>query len=192
MWHGLNALCIIILIFTGISMQYGNLQYPLLGFNKAVMMHNIAGTIVAINYLGFLFGNLISGNGRNYYLRIKGCSDRLMKQAMYYAFGYFKGEPKPFPITENRKFNPLQRLSYSAAMYLLVPAVIITGLGLLYPDIIITRIFRFSGVQMTAIAHSIVGFLISVFLFIHLYVVTIGKHPLRNFKSILTGYHESD
>lgn len=191
-WHGINALCIILLIFTGISMQYGSLQYPLVPFRSAVMLHNIAGTILAINYLGFLIGNLISGNGRNYFLRIRGCGERLSKQAMYYMFGYFKGEPKPFPINETRKFNPLQRLSYSAAMYLLVPAIIITGIGLLYPEVIFTRIFNMGGVQLTAILHSIIGFFISIFLFIHLYVVTIGKHPLRNFKSIATGYHESD
>jgi len=67
---------------------------------------------------------------------------------------------------------------------------VISGLGLFYPDLIFDRIFFISGVQFTAVTHSIFGFFISVFLFIHLYVASIGKHPLKNYKSMVSGYHE--
>jgi len=47
-----------------------------------------------------------------------------------------------------------------------------------------------SGIFMTAIFHASLGFLVSIFLVVHLYVASIGKHPLNNFKSIINGYHD--
>ncbi len=191
-WHSINALCIIALIITGLSMQYGSLNYPLLSFKTAVSLHNITATVVTLSYILFFIGNFLSDNGMQYRFKIKGLLGRLLKQGKYYLTGYFKGEPKPFPISTESKFNPLQRTSYAIAMYILMPIVIITGIALFYPNLIIERVYIYSGIQLTALLHSAVGFFVSVFLIIHLYVASIGKHPLRNFKSIITGYHESE
>ena len=76
-------------------------------------------------------------------------------------------------------------------MYMAVPFVIITGIGLLFPEIIIDQIYTFSGVFVTAIFHSALGFFISIFLIVHLYIASIGKSPLENFKSIITGWHHT-
>lgn len=189
-WHGVNALCIILLIFSGISMQYSGEKLTILRFDIAVSVHNISGIIVAVNYLLFIIGNIVTVNGLQYKLQIKGLKDRLVKQSAYYLSGYFKNENKPFPISVENKFNPLQRVSYIGAMYVLVPLVIISGIALLYPEIIVNRIFNISGIQLTAIFHSIIGFFISIFLIIHLYVASVGKNPLKNYRSIMTGYHE--
>lgn len=191
-WHGINALGIIVLIITGLSMQYGNVDYPLLGFKTSVLLHNICGIIITLNYLLFIFGNALSGNFVQYLMKFKGVGKRLWIQLQYYIWGYFKGETKPFPITKENKFNPLQRVSYLITMYVLVPIVIITGLGLLFPDTVVERFFAVSGLQITALLHAIVGFFISLFLVIHLYVASIGKNPLRNFRSIINGFHHSD
>ena len=58
-WHGVNALGIILLIFTGISMQYGNIDYPLLPFKVSVMIHNISGIVVSIGYVVFAIAKII-------------------------------------------------------------------------------------------------------------------------------------
>lgn len=187
-WHGINALGIIILIITGISMQWG-VEDSFIEFPLAVNIHNITGVVLTLSYLFFFIGNISTGNIRFYLIKPKGFSKRLIKQAQYYAFGMFKGAPYPFPLSEKRKFNPLQKLSYVAIMYLFVPFVIISGFALLFPEIIIDRIYSLSGVLVTAVAHSVAGFLISVFLIIHLYVASIGKNPLENFKSIINGWH---
>jgi thiosulfate reductase cytochrome b subunit len=189
-WHGINALSIILLIITGISMQYSNLDYALVEFDTAVFVHNLFGVITAFNYLVFLVANIFTGNGKAYRIQIKGLISRLMVQSDYYLRGYFKGENKPFPISKENKFNPLQRIAYLSAMYLFVPGVIITGIALLYPEIIIENVLKTSGIKLTAIFHASLGFLISVFLIIHLYVASVGKNPLRNYKSIISGYHE--
>lgn len=189
-WHALNALAIIILIITGMSMQYSSVDYPKIRFDQAVYLHNIFGVLTTFNYLYFLISNLMTGNAKAYIFNMKGLADRLILQSKYYMFGYFKGEPKPFPISKKEKFNPLQKLAYTGTMYFLVPLVILTGVGLLFPDIIFEQFMNLSGIQVTAVTHASMGFLISVFLVIHLYVASVGKNPLKNYRSIITGYHE--
>ncbi len=66
--------------------------------------------------------------------------DRLILQVKYYLFGVFKGEKPPFPENENRKFNPLQKVTYIAVMYVATPLVILSGIALLFPEIIIDKV----------------------------------------------------
>lgn len=191
-WHVINAISIILLGITGISMQFTNLESPLIRFNSAISMHNFIGVVIIISYAFFFIAGILTGNTKHYKLKLKGLIDRLYKQGKYYVFGYLKGEPKPFHISEEEKFNPLQKVSYVGTMYMLVPVVIITGVALLFPEMIIEKFYNMSGIRLTTFFHSIAGFFILIFLIIHLYVITIGKHPLKNFKSIITGYHESE
>ena len=191
-WHGLNALCILTLIITGISLQFSYPGFEIMNFNLAVNLHNIAGILLTLNYLLFFIGNIATGNGRYYRLKLKGLFKKILLQADYYTSGMFKNQPHPFPLSEKRKFNPMQKVMYVAVMYLMVPGVIITGLALLFPETIIEDVYSVSGIFITAIFHASMGFLISIFLVDHLYVCTIGKHPLHNFKSMINGYHELD
>lgn len=188
-WHGINALGIIVLIVTGISMQYATSKFVFFDFQTAINLHNISGVIVSLSYLLFFFGNLFTKNKIYYLIKPKGLIKRLVKQSKYYMSGMFKGEKAPYPISEKRKFNPLQKYSYVAIMYLFVPVIIITGIALLFPELIIDEVYNLSGVMMTAVLHGVVGFLIFIFLIIHLYVASIGKSPLENYKSIVTGWH---
>jgi len=190
-WHLVNALMCLVLIITGISMQFSNPAIKLVRFDTAVTLHNMAGIVLTVNYLIFFIGNLFTFNGSQYQIRYTGLFSRLKAQARYYMFGLFKGEKAPFPISRENKFNPLQRFSYVFVMYLFVPLVFITGWALLYPETIPTTILNTSGLHLTDLIHIIAGFIISVFLIIHIYFCTIGAKPLRNFKSIMTGYHES-
>jgi thiosulfate reductase cytochrome b subunit len=189
-WHGINALGILVLIFTGINMQYSNPNFKLMNFELAVNLHNICGILVSANYLLFLIGNMLTSNKKYYHLKLKGLVKRIKMQANYYTSGMFKNQQPPFPLSEKRKFNPLQKLSYIFAMYLFVPGLIITGLALLFPETIIKEVYSLSGIFMTAVLHASLGFLVSIFLIVHLYVASIGKHPLNNFKSIINGYHD--
>jgi len=191
-WHGINALLIILLGITGIIMQYANMESPIIKFDTAVSLHNFAGVVTIINYIFFFAANLLTRNVEQYKMKLKGLTDRLVKQGKYYMSGYLNGEPKPFKITKENKFNPLQRVSYVGTMYVLVPIVIITGVALLYPEIIVEKVLQMSGIRLTALLHALAGFFILIFLVIHLYVITIGKSPLRNFRSIITGYHEAE
>ena len=188
-WHGINGLGIIVLIITGISMQFSNANFILINFETAVNLHNISGVIISVSYLLFFFGNLFSNNKKYYRIKPKGLRKRLVKQAKYYMFGMFNNKTSPYPISEKRKFNPLQKYSYIGVMYFFVPIIIITGIALLFPELIIENVYNLSGIMLTAVLHGVVGFFIFIFLLIHLYVASIGKSPIENFKGILTGWH---
>jgi len=185
-WHGINAIGIILLIVSGYLMQSGSAGAS---FQLMVNMHNISGIIVSLNYLLFIAGNVVTGNSKYYIIKPKNFLKRPMKQAYYYAWGMFHGMKKPYPLSENRKFNPLQKYTYIATMYLLVPLVIISGIALLFPEIIIEEIYNVSGIMITAVVHSALGFFISIFLIIHIYIASIGESPKENFKSIINGWH---
>ncbi|WP_423127932.1 cytochrome b/b6 domain-containing protein [Gaoshiqia sp. Z1-71] len=190
-WHGINALGIILLIITGVRMQYADLKFLGFQFQDAVTMHNYAGVLVSLNYLVFLFGNLLTENKKFYKIKLKGLPKRMKMQINYYLSGIFKDEAAPFPISEKRKFNPLQKYAYVVVMFLFVPVLIVTGLALLFPESIIENVYSFSGIFLTALLHISMGYLISIFLLVHLYVASIGKNPLDNFKSIINGYHNT-
>ena len=71
-----------------------------------------------------------------------------------------------------------------------MPAVIITGWGMLFPDTIIENYLGINGFIATDMIHLFSAFVISIFLIIHIYFSTMGSTTVEHFKSIITGYHE--
>ncbi len=191
LWHASNAILCLLLIFSGISMQYASAESPFIRFNIAVSIHNVCGILLTVFYFIFIIGNLTTGNGKYYRQQIKGFVTEILKQARYYSYGMFVGEPAPFKINEERKFNPIQKLTYILIMYVALPFIFITGWALLFPEFIVTRLFQFGGITLTSIFHAMLGFLVSLFLIIHVYFCTIGHTALSNFKSMINGYHET-
>ncbi len=110
----------------------------------------------------------------------------------YYSWGMFKGEKHPFPVTEERKFNPLQKFTYVLAMYMAFPLLIISGIGLLLPEITITTFLGISGLILTDILHITMGFFLSIFMIIHIYTCTLGARPTSLFWGMISGYHRED
>jgi thiosulfate reductase cytochrome b subunit len=189
-WHMTNALLCLILIITGLSIQFSN-PGTVVKFNAAVSVHNTAGIILTISYAVFFLGNLFTPNGVYYVIPVRGFLDRLKKQFIYYTIGLFRKEEAPFPVNEESKFNPLQQVTYVVLMYGFVPVVVLTGWGLLYPEITINSFMGFSGLDLTDLLHIFAGFAISIIMCVHVYFCTIGKNPTSNFKSMINGYHES-
>jgi thiosulfate reductase cytochrome b subunit len=194
LWHLVNAILILILIITGISMQYTDKDNSVLivGFARAIKWHNVAAILLTINYIFFVTVNVVSGNSKYYKIRKQNFFSDLRKQFRYYSWGMFKKEKNPFPVTMERKFNPLQKITYVLTMYVALPLLIISGLGLMFPETTITKVFGVSGLILTDILHITLGFLVSVFLIIHIYTCTLGSRPFSLFRGIITGYHESD
>ena len=188
-WHWLNALFFLLLVLTGISMHFAGKESHLVPFELSVKVHNISGIAVIIGFIFFAFANRFTWNGTYYKIRLKGYVEELWKQIRFYSWGIFKKEPKPFPITKDRKFNPLQQFSYVIAMYILVPLIIISGIGLLFPRINLTSFMGKSGLWYTDLLHQFMGFFLTVFWLIHLYFCTIGKTATSNFKSMIDGWH---
>jgi len=193
LWHLLNVILFLVLIITGISMQYTDMKEYIMvvGFARAVKWHNISAILLTLNYIIFVTGNILTGNGRFYKIEKKNFLADLAAQMRYYAFGIFKGQKHPFPVTLEQKFNPLQKVSYFLAMYVAMPLLIISGMGLLFPETVINRFIGISGMILTDILHITMGFFLSVFMIIHIYTCTLGSSPSSLFKGMLSGYHES-
>ena len=208
LWHIVNALMFLILIATGLSMQYTNASGWLLqelganpaektetttflmSFTTAISWHNIAALIVTLGFLVFFTGNVITRNSRNYIPRKKFFIKNMMIQLRFYAFGIFKGENHPFPINKDRKFNPLQQASYIFAMYIAMPLVILSGIGMFFPELVPTQMFGVSGLMINGLIHIISGYTLSMFMIIHIYTCTLGAKPTTLYKGMITGYHE--
>jgi thiosulfate reductase cytochrome b subunit len=186
-WHFVNALMFLSLIITGLSMQYGFLKIP---FDWAVSIHNSCGIILTVSYIYYFVANFISGNLKFYQIKFKGYYKKLVMQFKFYIRGVFKHEKEPFPLTTKRKFNPLQKLTYVLIMYIIVPMIIISGLAMMYPQIIYNKVLGVPGIVITDLIHVITGFIGSIFMIVHIYFCTIGTNPSANFKSIVKGYHE--
>lgn len=192
LWHMLNAILMLVLIVTGLSMQYSARDSFMIPFRISVELHNISGIALTASYLIFFIGNIISGNRKHYRLQWQGLKKRMSLQLRYYLSGYFKKQPPPFPVSSDNKFNPLQAVTYIMAMYIGLPLVMITGFGLLFPEIILAGIFGVNGLVLTDLIHVIMGFLLSIFMIIHIYLCTMGVHPGCNFRSIITGWHSTE
>jgi thiosulfate reductase cytochrome b subunit len=193
-WHVINALMFLILIVTGISMQYtgkANNAY-MVGFAKAVKLHNYAAFVLTFSYVVFVLGNAFVGNGKYYRIKLSTFFSDLMAQMKYYAFGMFRGEKHPFPVTLESKFNPLQKFSYVLAMYVGMPLLILSGVVLLFPEIAFTNVLGMSGLVINDVMHITMGFFLSIFMIIHIYTCTLGAKPTSLFRGMITGFHESD
>ena len=83
-WHGLNAIGILTLIFTGLSMQSSIESSHILAFNTIVKLHNIAGILVTLSYMLYFFGNLFTLNGKFYIVKPSGFLKRPIKQAIWF------------------------------------------------------------------------------------------------------------
>lgn len=191
MWHWINALMFLVLIVTGLSMQYSDPNFPMIRFDIAVSFHNLTGIILTVSFILFVVLNRITGNYSYYRCKRKGCIKRIKRQFDYYTFGIFKHEDVPYPVSKKRKFNPMQKMSYLLVMYVLMPVMILTGLALMYPETIIPNVFGISGIHLTDLFHIVSGFVLSVFMIVHIYFCTIGKTPWSNFKGMITGWHEA-
>jgi len=186
-WHGLNALFCILLILSGISMQYLE-WFRLIPFNWSITIHNISGILLSFNYVFFLMASFKSGNFKYYKWRLKGLFSDVMKQIIYYTQGIFKGLHEPFPVNSDRKFNPLQLLVYWKLMYILIPLVIISGMMLLFPEYFL---FTLGGIRSLILIdglHILAGFFISIIFIVHVYLALLGGK--KNMIAITKGWHD--
>lgn len=190
LWHIINALMFLILILTGIALHFSSKDSSILPFNVSVGLHNVAAIIVTFNYGVFVIGNMVTRNGKFYRKWRKNLITNLWKQFVFYAVGIFRKEKHPFPITEKQKFNPLQKFAYVIAMYFGMPLLILSGIALMFPEWTGYKVFNISGLVFYDVLHVIVGFVLSLFLLIHLYTCTLGDKPGTLFKSMINGYHE--
>lgn len=189
LWHWGNALLFVVLIASGVSLHYAGAKPWLVPFDTAVMVHNAAGISLTLAWLGFIAGNLLTGNGRHYRIRWRGLIRRTLAQTRYYVYGIFRAEPHPFHASETSKFNTLQQLSYLGAMYGLMPLLILSGWGFLFSFSLPETLFGLGSLWVVATTHVVVSYLLVLFVVIHLYVITTGASVFANLRAMVSGWH---
>jgi len=190
-WHWANAVLFLALILSGVSMHYSGTDW-LMPFATARVVHNTAGILLTIGWIGFVVANARTDNGRHYHLKLRGLIGQLIAQTRYYAYGIFRLEPHPFHVSETMKFNALQQLSYLGVMYGLMPVLILSGWAFLYSVYLPETLFGFGSLWVVAMTHTVVSYLLALFLLVHLYIITTGETVFANLLAMITGWHHED
>ncbi|MBU0991594.1 MAG: cytochrome b/b6 domain-containing protein [Proteobacteria bacterium] len=182
-WHWFQMLLISILIVTGLEIHG---SYSLLGFEKAVHVHNFTGITWLVSFFIFIFWLFTTGEWKQYIPTTK----KIMAVVKYYLVDIFRGKPNPVKKSIDAKHNPLQRISYLSVISLLLPIQMFTGI--LYYTYNEWQIWgqNFLTLRQTALLHVIVSFLILSFIIIHVYMTTTGHTPLSYIKGMITGWEK--
>ena len=182
LWHSTNAILCLILIFTGLMMQYASPVSMAISLPTAIYIHNVSGIILIISWIFFILANGLSKNGNFYWPNSKIFKESII-QIRYYGYGIFKGEKSPYKDDPGRKFNPLQQLAYWSTMYLFAPLLVITGFIMYNVERLLIDEKSIIIYQVSDFIHITSGFMLSVFLVLHLYLVYI--EGLENLKKII-------
>ena len=186
-WHWSNALAFVMLVLTGTSLHFAGSGGLLIPFNTARLLHNFFGIWLTVGFVAYLVGNRITGNGRHYRPVFQGLFERLVRQALFYGSGLFLGEHHPFPPTADAKFNPLQQVTYLAVMFGAMPLLILTGLLFLFPEWLPDQLFGIDPLWPLAVGHYLIGLFLTLFMFGHIYLATVGETLTSEFKKMLFG-----
>jgi len=190
-WHWINAMSFLVLIVTGLQIRYRELL-GLMKFRTAVDIHNIFGFVLIFNFFIWLLFYILTGKIRIYIppLNIKKFVTGCVRQARYYGYGLFMGEENPHHSTADNKFNPMQQMAYLSIMLLLIQLQLVTGLLLWDVKAFASYIDIFGGIKIVDTIHVFLFLFFTSFLFVHIYLATLGHTVMAHIKAMFTGYEE--
>lgn len=190
-WHWLNAVGFIALIATGLQIRYVDVV-AVVSFRTAVDLHNAIGFVLIANYLLWLAFYVFSDKITVYHPELSPTVHfrNVMRQLAYYGYGIFKGQPNPHHVTAYRKFNALQSMAYQIIMMVLVPIQFYTGVVLWDLERFAGTVDLLGGVRVVAAIHMILCIVFFAFLFVHIYLTTLGPTAGAHIKAMVNGYEE--
>jgi thiosulfate reductase cytochrome b subunit len=174
---------IFILLLSGFEIHQG---FALLGFHRAVTVHNFVGLTWLIAFAFFVFWLFTTGEWKQYIPTTK----KMLSVVHYYSWGIFKGLPHPVPKRKEAKHNPLQRLTYLSLAAFLLPFQMITGLLYWGYNSWSALGLGSLSLELLAVLHTLGAFAILSFLVVHLYMTTTGHSLFAHIKAMITGWEE--
>lgn len=186
-WHWLQTAAIFGLIFTGLVIHKPEM-FGMFSFSGVVFVHNGLALILVVNAALSAFYHLVSGEIRQFLPRPYGFFDRMFAQAKYYLYGIFKGEAHPFEKSPEQKMNPIQQLTYFGLLNVLLPLQVITGALMWGAQGWPEWTAALGGLPFLAPFHSLIAWLLSSFIVLHVYMTTTGHEPLGNIKAMIFGW----
>ena len=190
-WHWINAFGFVAMIVTGFQIRYIGL-IDLMSFRTAVELHDWIGFILIGNFFVWLLFYLFSDKIKVYHPELSPMKHfrASFRQLLYYGYGIFKGDPNPHHVSVYQKFNSMQSMSYQVIMLLLVPLQFWTGVLLWDVKRFSGMIDLLGGVRVVDTAHVLIFIFFSGFIFIHVYLATLGHTRWAHIESMITGYEE--
>lgn len=183
LWHWGQAGLIVTLAASGFEVHG---TYRLLGFERAVRLHEAAGIGLVVLTLFTMFWHATTGEVKHFIPTRKNFGD----QVRFYTSGIFRRAPHPSIPTPEAKFNPIQKIAYFSLLILVFPVQIAAGIVYLgtplWPDLI----QRLGGLRAIALLHTAGAFAMLSFLVVHLYMITTGRTPTSNLEAMFTGWAE--
>jgi thiosulfate reductase cytochrome b subunit len=192
-WHWINAVGFVLLILTGLQLRFAG-SIDVIGFASAVTAHNVIGFALIANFFLWLGYHLFTDKVRVYHPDLKPARHFIntFRQIYFYGYGIFRGEANPHTVDVYRKFNPLQSVMYQIVMLILVPLQFYTGVLLWDAGRFAGQIELLGGLRVVDTLHVLLFIFFSSFIFMHIYLSTLGHTPGAHFKAMLTGYEEVD
>jgi thiosulfate reductase cytochrome b subunit len=190
-WHWINASSFILMILTGVQIRYIGLV-NVVPFRIAVTVHNWVGFVLIGNFFIWFLFYLFTDKIKVYLPELNPAKHfrASFRQAMYYGYGIFKGDPNPHQVSAYEKFNAMQSMTYQIIMLFIVPFQFFTGLLLWDTQRFQTAIALFGGIRIVDTVH-VLGFIFFVFfIFFHPYLATLGHTRTAHIKAMITGYEE--
>jgi len=190
-WHWINASGFVLLILTGLQIRYLGVV-DVLPFKVAVTVHNWVGFTLIGNFFIWLLFYLFTDKIRVYHPELSPAKyfRDSFRQIQYYGYGIFKGEPNPHHVSAYHKFNAVQSMSYQIIMMLIVPVQFYTGLLLWDVKRFAGAVEFFGGVRVVDTVHVLIFIVFVLFLFVHIYLATLGHTRTAHLKAMVTGYEE--
>lgn len=191
-WHWLNAFGIVTLCITALQIRFPDYVNIFGAYKAAIRLHNTAGVVVSISYALWLIYYLFVAKTliKLYVPTMDDIKSGLFRQGYFYLLTYFKGGPNPHHSTPDSKFNPLQKASYLVIMLVLLPLVIASGYMLMYVAPLRELMILVGGIKTLVSAHFLIACCFCAFLFIHVYLATLGHTPFAHFKPMWNGWEE--
>jgi thiosulfate reductase cytochrome b subunit len=190
-WHWANAFMFVVLIVTGVQIRYLDL-FNLMSFRSAVVVHNWVAFALIANFFLWLLFYLFSDKNKAYQpeFNIVKLFNDSFRQAMYYGYGIFRGEPNPHRVDPYYKFNPLQRMLYQILMLFLLPLQFATGILMWDVKRFSAVIDMMGGLRVVDTVHVLIFIFFVFYMCFHPYLATLGHTPTAHIKAMITGYED--
>ena len=191
-WHWLNAFGIVTLCITGLQIRFPDYINIFGAYKAAIRLHNTAGVVVSISYMFWLIYYMVVARSliKLYVPTLEDLKTGIFRQAYFYFLTYFLGMPSPYRSTPDSKFNPMQKAAYLVIMLVLLPLVIISGALLMYVAPLRELLLLLGGIKILVGTHFLLACCFTAFLFVHIYLATLGHTPLTHFKPMWNGWEE--
>ena len=187
-WHWLQAAGMIVLLLSGFAIHYPD-RFGVFGsMANAISLHSWIGFALILNAFLGLFYHLTADKYHHFLPRMDDFTEGAVRQARFYLYGIFKGEPHPFETDPRHKLNPLQKVTYLALLNVLLPYQIVTGVLMWGANRWPGAFERFGGLRVLGPAHTLGAYLFLAFVIGHIYLATTGDTPVSLLRAMVTGY----